>query len=246
VIVEITHKSGRAPLMALKPSIIVLTEYVVKDGDQQHADLCDCLETAGFNYKLSDAITGNRVLIASNMQMHRGSTAAPPSIPFAAANYLHVNMPTLDIVGLRVPFFDNSKTWKDAKSAYDQWFETNIKLLLALDKPLIAIGPLSYINPERLDDSYNATLFRDVIDAGWLISDCPKEQSSWWPEKKASHTPDETPLKPSRLDFALVSPHHKILSANYAESAGGYRLGGWRTPERLSDHAALVLDFELK
>jgi hypothetical protein len=42
--------------------------------------------------------------------------------------------------------------------------------LLALDKPLIAIGPLSYINPERLDDSYNATLFRDVIDAGWLIS----------------------------------------------------------------------------
>jgi exonuclease III len=157
-------------LMALKPSIIVLTEYVVKDGDHQHADLCDRLETAGFYHELSDATTGNRVLIASSMQLHRGSTVAPPSIPFAAANYLHVTMQTLDVVGLRVPYFDNSKTWKDAKIAYDQWFETNLKSLLALDKPLIAIGPLSYINPERLDDSYNATLFRDVIDAGWLIS----------------------------------------------------------------------------
>lgn len=72
-----------------------------------------------------------------------------------------------------------------------------------------------------------------MVDAGWSLA-APESGSSYWTLFGLG----------KRLDHAFVSPHFKVLAAEYAKEVNGFRLARGRGA--LSDHAALVVDISRK
>jgi endonuclease/exonuclease/phosphatase family metal-dependent hydrolase len=214
-------------IASLKPDLIVLTEYV--SGLSEPRFLAQ-LKLAGMSQVTISEFTPsqNQILVASHMRLV-DRRLRPPDIDVALpSNIVHVGVPDsdLEVVGLRIP--DYSRMPRVRRQCWD-WVE---KVAAAwLPHPSILIGDFN------TDPGYSKARcgprIATMVDAGWSLA-APESGSSYWTLFGLG----------KRLDHAFVSPHFKVLAAEYAKEVNGFRLARGRGA--LSDHAALVVDISRK
>ena len=209
-------------ILSLVADVVVLTEYV--EGPR-HADFCDALKVGGLPIQFhTPSGRHNQVLIAARKGASLGPLGAPRELSNAAPNWLHVRLaePALDIVGVRVPWYDVAKDVR----AYWSWFENALRPWQS--SYAVIIGDLN-CDPQN-PRGHGPKSLRRLVAHGWKLP-TPDGPGSYFSPKG----------RISRLDHALVSPAVNVTAATYIQSANGY---AFMKPGLcpLSDHAPLVLD----
>ena len=213
--------------LILEPDVVVFTEYVPgPDHDRVVADLTD----AGFaGIHISDRVERqNQVLVATRMTSESGSWAAPPIRPQVPPNFLHVEVPELDlqIVGLRIPMFVSGDS--AGEHLYRDWIRDQAPEWGA--RPTVVIGDLN-VGPHKAR-SWQWRSLESFAEEGWSVV-TPAE--GWSYMSKTGTT--------FKIDHALLSPGLMVREARHVEEADGVVLAG-KHPPAYSDHAVLVIDAE--
>ena len=210
---------------ALLPDVLVLNEYV--HGDSRREMVAN-LHTIGLkHYSVSEHIGGqNQVLIASRLPQSLGDLAAPVTSAAATANFLHVVLPNIEIVGMRAPMFKSSAL----QAAYWQDMENLIQG--TKDRRIVFIGDVNCDpdKPKRL----GGLALKRLRDTGWQI---PKPAGEW------SFISKNGKAKVC-IDHAICSELIKNPIAEYIARIGDIVLAGANGDNAISDHAALVLEIE--
>ena len=211
----------------LSPDILTLNEYV--HGSTREA-LVSSLSASGLTHcRVSDPQKReNHVLLASRYPFERGDLKGPEIVPGGATNFLHAVFPGLEIevVGVRVPYYEN-------RFDCDSYWTTLSSIIQSTsNRRIIYLGDFN-ANPDqpksngylgRLGASYLARL-RDV---GWSI---PRPRGEW------------SYVSGTSIDHVLASPLLLSPRACYVTEVGGVAIASKDTKNRVSDHAALVVDF---
>lgn len=213
-------------LAALAPDVIVLTEYVAHES---HASFFALLADHGLPHVLVSEFVAanNRVLIASRWELEAGCIRAPALNVAIPSNVLHVVMPTpgFSLLGVRMPDFGKLPA---IRRAWWDWLERTA--VGVADSPSIMAGDFN------TDTSYPKARCGDrpgrLVQAGWQHA-APAEGSSYFTLRGEG----------KRIDHAFLSKHFMTRDARYVTESAGHRLIG-KPAEALSDHAALVIDFE--
>jgi exonuclease III len=230
-----------AAIVSLDPDVVVLTEYVQSEQPYGHDFLCEGLRDGGLAFVQVSPQTAahhdgqtsrrasNQVIVASRSRTEPGGPLEPEPTPFAASNYLHVMIPSVDahLIGLRVPSYDKRSDLR----AYWEWFEARVEA--SVRQRMVIIGDLNANPKEPRRDIGSRCLDRIKNRGDWFIPDPTGETWSYWPFRES--------VSPSRIDHALVSPGFRCVDARYVARSGNHVLAG-SSRDALSDHAALVLD----
>ena len=227
---NVAHQIRRRPFpadvlqafLALDPDVVVFTEYVPgPDHERVVADLAE----AGFaGIHISDRVERqNQVLVATRMVSDRGPWEAPPIRPQVPPNFLHVEVPELDlqVVGLRIPMFVRGDT--AGEHLYRDWIRDQASAWGA--QRTVVIGDMN-TGPDRARSWQWRSLSSFAAD-GWSVV-TPAE--GWSYMGKKGHT--------SRIDHALLSPGLVATEARYEAEADGVVLAG-KHPPAYTDHAVL-------
>ena len=211
--------------LTLEPDVVVLTEYVP---GPDHARVVTDLSHAGFHgVHISDRVERqNQVLVATRARSLRGPWSAPAHRPQVPPNFLHVEVPELDlqIVGLRIPMFVRGDT--AGEHEYRDWIRDQASAWGA--RRTVVIGDMN-TGPERAR-SWQWRSLASFAEEGWSVV-TPTE--GWSYMGKRGNT--------SRIDHALLSPGLVAKEAGYVAEAGGMVLAA-KHPPAYSDHAVLVID----
>ncbi|MFA4877022.1 MAG: endonuclease/exonuclease/phosphatase family protein [Methanoregula sp.] len=229
-------------LTALSPDIIVLTEYCPGD---LHKKFTSSLRSLGFGVKTSECPptekTQNHVLIASRMSMEETDSGVPlDSYHAIPCNALQVTIPehSLGILGLRLPVSMTAaqmKTWWDWVTAVAERNQNH---------PFIILGDF---NTDLSSEGPNGG--RRLIklkEDGWYHA-LPKEGASYWSRRGGV-------ISPFRIDHAFCSRNINVLSSEYLTEYGQFlfaKIPDTHSEETkkikaMSDHAILVVEFDLK
>jgi endonuclease/exonuclease/phosphatase family metal-dependent hydrolase len=223
-------------LASLSPDIIVLTEYV--QGLQHDRFVAD-LKDLDFPYTLVSQKTPgeNQVLVASRTPLKQGSITPPlvrdaPSVP---SNMLHVCVPDrgCEVLGLRIPAFDDAATIrKEKRNAYWDWILRTAQE--KMDRPFVIMGDFNtdpaYANAD------GGVRFTQLEKLSYIHA-LPKDGDSWWGKSVGGEYA-------KRLDHVILSRHFTVKDAQYRTESEEYFFA--RNPEAMSDHAALLVEAELK
>lgn len=217
-------------VLSLLPDVVVLTEYVQA---RSHERLVGELRLAGLpNVAMSesDGSGKNRVLIASRYSISVGSRLDPEPVFHAASNYLRVRLEqhgdggSVDLVGVRVPFYEIGSDWR----TYWSWFGPHLGQLLTPRQ--IVIGDLN-VDPFKPRVAWMAMELRRAVDRGWQFPVADGDWSYW-----------STRGPRSKLDHALVGPGLRITGARYITRNEHHVFAGPGPGKALSDHAPLVIE----
>jgi len=209
----------------LRPDILVLNEF--KDGPSR-ADLRNMLHSLGLGEMLvSTSQAGhNQVLIASRSPIKPGDVLGPQSPDtHAVTNFLHVHHPAsgLDIVGMRAPAY----TKGGDTAAY--WRAIGPILRGAEQRRIVFAGDF---NVDPLGQrSHVCSLFSNLVSRGWHL---PRPTGAW------------SFASGSRIDHVLASPSVRIAHCEYIRELGGIVLASQDCGQRISDHAALVVELPVR
>jgi endonuclease/exonuclease/phosphatase family metal-dependent hydrolase len=214
-------------LVAIGAQVVVLTEYVA---GPSHRAFLDALGDAGLQHSsITDAVAGeNQLLVVSVSPVERGHLRAPAIGASLPSNVSHLAIPRLgfDLLALRLP--DYSREPRTRRACWGWILEAAASLE---DQPAILMGDFNTdpnYQPARCGDR-----IRELAQRGWRHA-MPRDGCSYW-------TPRGHGV---RIDHAFVSRHFAVRAANYVREMATHALAGTRLA--LSDHAALVLDFELE
>lgn len=213
-------------LVALAPDVVVLTEYVAHES---HASFFALLAGHGLPHVLVSEFVAanNRVLIAGRWKFEAGSIRAPALNEAMPSNALHAGIPTLGIsmLGLRMPDFSKLPA---TRRAWWDWLERTAADVA--DRPFLIAGDFN------TDTSYPKARCGDrpgrLVQAGWQHAS-PADGSSYFTLRGEG----------KRIDHAFFSKHFTVRESRYVTDSAGHRLIG-KPADALSDHAALVIDFE--
>jgi endonuclease/exonuclease/phosphatase family metal-dependent hydrolase len=230
------HKMAEA-LGTLSPDIIVLTEYF--PGDVHNKFISD-LESMGFKSITSECPatpeTQNHVLIASRMPMKRGDSRVPTHIyePIPC-NILHVTIPEthLGILGLRMPM----KMTAAKKKGWWDWITAVAEA--SQNHPFIILGDFNTDESSKGPNGWRR--IKKLIDDNWYDAR-PKEGVSYW-----SYGKDKV-VTPFKIDHALFSRCVTVRNSEYITESGEFtfvKIPGEQNPKALSDHAVLLVEFDL-
>ncbi len=235
-----THTANKnLPLMAealasLSPDIIVLTEYVP---GKLHKKFTADLTSRGFSWTISPASPTirrqNQVLIASCTPLAPGEIQAPLISPAFPSNVLHVRFPQsgFEVLGMRVPMpLDLA-----IRNKYWNWIAATAHQ--SRDRPTIILGDLN--NDTGARGPEGGVRFNQLKEDGWYRA--PAAGKSYWSKDGTIE---------SRLDHALFSPHFVIGKSEYITEHGPFLFANTQpknfNPKAMSDHAILLVEFELK
>jgi endonuclease/exonuclease/phosphatase family metal-dependent hydrolase len=245
---NLNHRAGRnkvqpgdirkvaGALVSLDTDIVVLTEYV--PDPTYDSQFQKDLKLSGFSEVLISDHYGpekgvhNRILIASRIPMKKGAIKAPTDIIDAVPNNIfHVTVPelNLNILGLRMPLpmkAEKKKDWWDWVTAVAEENRNH---------PFIILGDF---NTDVSTRGPNGGIrFTKITEDGWQRVS-PSGQSYWSQDLTTQ----------SRLDHALFTRHFVIKTADYKISNKDFvftKTPMTDTPEAISDHAVLQVEFDL-
>ena len=216
-----------AGIISLEPDVIVLTEYVAAN---DHRFLCDSLSAGGFRHiHITDKVKGqNQVLVATKNHSEPGEELNPDPLPPAKPNFMHIRLPSLEmeVIGLRVPMYKRNVE----KRLYWEWFEEMVKSLN--HRNFVILGDIN-ANKEDPRSVGGACLLR-IEEYGWKI---PVPTGEWSYQSNLEKT--------SCIDHVLVSADIKVEEARYVVQYDNHLFAGIKNGG-MSDHAALVVDIDLK
>lgn len=221
-------------LAALSPDVLVLTEYVP---GKLHEKFTADLISRGFVWTMSPASPTirrqNQVLIAARTPITPGEIQAPLISPAFPSNVLHVRIPGMgfEILGLRVPMPLNP----EIRHKYWNWITEAAQQLR--DRPAIILGDLN--NGTGAKGPEGGVRFNQLKAGGWYRA--PTSGKSYWSKDGSVE---------SRLDHALFSPHFVIGKSEYITEYGRFVFANTQpanyNPKAMSDHAILLVEFDLK
>ena len=227
------HPRFLEAVRALNPDVLLLNEYV--HDDTARAPLVKSLGEIGLSHHLVSeqvlrpaATNGeaprrnNQVLAASRFPLRLGDLHGPQVADKGGeANFLHVIIDELsiEIVGIRVPAYDSATLLL--------YWDAFVKLTgTVVDRRICFIGDFN-ADPDRAIH-VAAKRFSSLRDHGWKVA---RAEGNW--SFKSG----------TRIDHALASPGFpQIAGAQYIASSDDLTLAG-SSPDAISDHAALVIDF---
>lgn len=209
---------------ALKADVLVLNEYVHAES---RLKMIAELHTIGLTaHNLSKHIfRQNQVLIASRSSQSIGDLNAPATTDAARANFLHVILEDIEIVGMRAPMF------KTAALREKYWKEMEKLIESTKERRIIFIGDMN-CDPECPSKPGGSVLNR-LRDSGWKI---PTPDGKWSFISKNGE-------KTACIDHAICSPQIQKPSAAYHTCIDDLVIAGSHAQKAMSDHAALVLEF---
>lgn len=226
---NVRHATREIPLPAafyaavaqLAPEVLILNEF--KDGPSRLAMRSELAKQGLPHCLVSQDRKGfNQVLIASSTPVREGDLqcAANPD-GHATTNFLHVALPSknLEIVGFRAPAYSS----KAERSVY--WQELVGIMKQASERDIIFAGDFNSDPAVRGSDAHR--YLPDLRSEGWQVS----EPTGGW--SFASGT---------RIDHAAAAPKLELRRCEYVQNAGGIVLADSQKGNRVSDHAALLLE----
>jgi hypothetical protein len=195
----------------------VLNEFV--DGPSR-AGLRSMLERLGMPHvHVSERIwRHNQVLIASSEPSLAGDLQGPSLTGGAGeSNFLHLRLDSgYELVGIRVPTYQ--------KLELAQYWEQLVATIRSTsDRQIAWIGDFN-ADPDN-PQSFGGRFLSQLESDGWSIPHAAGPWSFW---------------RGSRIDHLLVSPSLACSGAEYVVTVKGRTIAGQRSPEHISDHAALV------
>ena len=213
-----------AALLSLNPNVVVLTEFVPGPSRE---DFYHSLADGGLPHILCSTSTRphNHVLIASKTALKTGDIFAPLISPSMPSNALHVGLTVegFEVLGMRIPDFSRSPALR--RECWDWIIQTTSSVK---NRPFMLLGDFN------TDPKYSKARCGDqiarLVGGGWQNAS-PAAGFSYWTLKGLG----------VRIDHAFFSNHFRILGTEYVEEANGYIFVG---KSGMSDHAALVVDFE--
>ena len=208
----------------LAPDVLTLNEYV--DGSTRKP-LRDHLERLGLDHiAVSDRITtNNQVLIASRYPFTTGDLVGPYTEDGGGpSNFLHIALaePDMEIVGVRVP------AYLKRSDLQDYWAKFAALVRSTAKRKIIFAGDLD-ADPDVPGHCGSATLSA-LRTEGWNL---PTPSGAW------------SFASGSRIDHVLGAPGAFRLSASYVSDLDGIALASRDTANRISDHAALVVEVDV-
>ncbi len=186
-------------IQGLAPDVAVLTEYV--EGPS-HAQFLAHLTDIGLAHsRLTAPRRGeNQLLIASRTRLDVGKIKPPNLDASVPSNVMHVRLPGLDILGLRIPDYSPQPALRR-----ECWSWIGSVAAGMQRTPSVIIGDFN------TDPAYPRAKCGDRIPAlvasGWTWA----EAIGW------SYTAPNGAAR--RLDHAFVSPHFRVTGAEYVRSA---------------------------
>jgi len=196
------------------------------------------LKSHGFTYwRLSEyKARQNRIFIASRMPLGDGNIKVPTDIIDAVpCNVLHVTIPqiNLNVLGLRMPLPMNAQQ----KKKWWDWVTTTAHN--NQKNPFIMLGDF---NTELTTKGPNgAVRLRNLAENSWQHAS-PVNGASWWIRR-------DDVIYEHRLDHAFFSKHFTVRNAEYIADHGEYvfvKKPGEMKPKAMSDHAVLLVEFDVK
>jgi exonuclease III len=205
---------------ALAPDVLVLNEF--KDGPSRQSLRAKLADQGLSHWLASEDRSGhNQVFIASSAPLEIGDLRCP-EVPdgHAATNFLHVKVPVMDIevVGFRAPAYNS----KALRAAY--WRELADLMLKVSDRNIVFAGDFNADPSQRGSDVY--PFVGHLVAHGWQVTD-PSGPWSF--------------CKGTRIDHATVSAGLKLGASEYVAKVGDVLLSDTVPGQRISDHAALLL-----
>jgi hypothetical protein len=214
-------------ILHLESNIVVLSEYCP---GQQHEEIVAALREGGLRYSAhAIAEKANGILIASQFEL-RTLDLHPPTLDQYSPTAAVAVEPKVAgqfgpcIVGLRVPYWQGKELGLCVK--YWDWLEKTAEVLKAKG-PTVIIGDLNVMLDSRV--SRGGDHFRRLLNAGWLRAQPEGASLAGYP---VGH----------QIDHALLTDGCVIHRALLTHEVGPFCLSEGTDP--LSDHAALVVDFE--
>lgn len=221
-------------LISLSPDVIFLTEFV--DGPSRRGFRTQ-LRDAGYTHQ---AVTEappkhNRVFAASRTPFELGDIA-PPSMGdvvadrFAESNFLHIRLKECDfeLIGARTPL------WKG--STINRAYRTELATVLRAAAAGRAVVVAGDINADPFKKVRNQTV-RSVPFADAPMYNVHRPIGPW---SYSNHDGSQR----TRIDHVLHTPGVHVTDAQYVYEAAGIPLGGPKSVNPLSDHAALTFKVE--
>ena len=207
-------------LASTRPDILVLTDYM---DDVAYRPFHETLVGEGLSERImTPRVEGQRqVAIMSSERLTPGDIQGCALSAATRPNWLHVRTSGgINVVGFRVPLFRKPRL----RPAYWDWL-VHEALPQLVGHPSVLLGDFNA--------APNYRPVRTATLAGWQVGTPP----GGWSAKSPSG-------KTEALDHALVSPHFRIRKTEYVRKLENQVLAGSATA--WSDHAALVLDVELR
>jgi len=204
---------------------LVLNEYV---HGPSRVDFLQSLKDRGLQHiKYSERIgINNQILIASRDPFMPGNLSAPEMRDgISESNWLHLSLNPigLDVVGVRVPAYRTSKDLR----AY--WEKFTGLVQASASRRVLFIGDLN-ADPDS-ETHLGSTYLKRLRSENWAI---PSPKGPW------------SFASGSRIDHVIASPGIIINSATYLSVLEGVTLASKPIAESVSDHAALVVDLNLR
>jgi Endonuclease/Exonuclease/phosphatase family len=209
----------------LSPDILVLNEYV---HGLTRDPFVESLKTAGFvHVSVSNRIANNnQVLIASHYPFLSGGIFGPQTEDGGGeSNFLHVVFAEfqLEVVGIRAPAYTKGAVLRD------YWANLARLIRSTVSRRIIFVGDFN-ADPDVPSNPGAATLAALQAE-GWHLS----SPSGAW-----------SFVSGTRIDHALSSPAAFPVRGAYVSRLEGIDLASLDKATRISDHAALVVEFHVQ
>lgn len=217
-------KAGTAEaILHLECDLVVISEYCP---GEHHMGFVESLRAGGLSFPVAAiADEANGILIASRHPLRELEIRSPELdrySPVAAKAVQPKDGPC--ILGLRVPYWTGTQLKLCA--AYWDWIEATAEWLKA-QGPSLIIGDLNV--KLQSASARGGDHFRRILHAGWTRANPAGTSLSGYPD---GH----------QIDHALLTENCVIRSAQLISEVRGHMFCDG--PTALSDHAALVVDFQ--
>lgn len=207
----------------LSPNVLTLNEYV---HGSTRGHFIEALAAIGLTQvKVSMRIrSNNQVLIASRLPFELGDLVGPDTEDGGgSSNFLHIIFPDsgLEVVGIRVPAYEK-------KSVLDDYWTKLLALICATKhRRIVFLGDFN-ADPDT-PKSFAGAKLAGLRSHGWQV---PAPSGSW------------SFVSGSRIDHVVAGPGISGLQAAYVSELDNVALASRDTLNRVSDHAALMVDFD--
>lgn len=232
---KVIPSSSIAPaIVSTGADIIILTEFVHCDTQEDRQLFYNQLRDAGYHHQLLSVTTPkreNHILIASRQGINRGEITPPTTIHSSVpSNFLHVKATVedipIEIIGIRIPDYSKS-VYKEIAKKYWEWFSELTEEIV--ERSVIMIGDFN-IDPAMKKYKFRHHL-TDLLKNGWQMAS-PASGASFYANKNNA---------PHSLDHAFLTENFVIREATYIQEVDGlWKCGDNKYKE--PDHAMLVID----
>jgi len=228
-------------LETLKADVLFLHEYYrPNEEDQQEEDalLCragfECVQRTPVIQRDNKRMRDNRTLVASrDRSMQIVKSAADGAPEWALQNYLHVALPGVEIIGLRVP--DYRKVPKGLQ-AHRVWLDRTLQPLV--NGRIIILGDVN-ADPDSTAKVQKA-FFTQMDGSGWRTK-TPSGGFPWSYKSRVNRRSLKQQHKESRIDHAFFGGAFDLDEVQVRYDDGDDTLTG-SLDAAISDHAALVVE----